>query len=421
MLKKIDSFSRNILVVFSGTALASFLNLLCQLLIAHRLKPEDFAVFNTLLSIFMIISAPFLTLQSGIIKYISEFNARGEYEKIKKFISGISIRVTTFSFFVLIIFYIFSNSIMLKLQVPSIAAMHILTALIFLSCITPVFSGSIQGMEFFNWFAAASVFGGLLKLALVALFIKLGFNISGALSSFLITTAITLGVYYFVLKRAISVKDTGCLPHAVFKINYKSFFSYLFPVAISTFCFMVLVSSDMVLIKRYFSPADAGEYSLAQMVGKIFLFLPGAISIVMFPRTSGLHAKNMDTAHTLKKSLLYAFILCAAAAICYNFFPSLLLRILTGKTTESAVILGRMFSFSMSLFSLLFIVISYFLSKKDLRFVKWLVAFTILQIGLIILFHANLFMVQSVLCANVFLLFCIHLALFFKHGYLLKK
>jgi O-antigen/teichoic acid export membrane protein len=170
----------------------------------------------------------------------------------------------------------------------------------------------------------------------------------------------------------------------------------------------------MVLVKYYFNPEESGVYSLAQMVGKIFLFLPGAISVVMFPRVSGLKAKNQDTNTTLKRSLLYTGILVTGAGFFYNLFPHFVLMVLTGKVYLESVSLGRLFSVSMSFFTLLFILITYLLSIKDLRFIKYLVLFTLLQIWAITLFHKTLISVQLILCLNAILLFFIHLNLVYK-------
>jgi len=190
-----------------------------------------------------------------------------------------------------------------------------------------------------------------------------------------------------------------------------SFFSYFVPAAVSLFCFAVLVNFDMVLVKYFFSPAEAGFYSLAQMVGKIFLFLPMAISIVMFPKTAGLNAKNMDTASILKRSLLYAFGLCITASLVYNFFPFFTLKVLTGKIFPESVRLGRLFGVSMSFFTLLLVLINYFLSLKDMRFMKYLILSAILEPLAIILFHKTLIDVQLILCINSILIFFIFLTL----------
>ncbi|MDD5156290.1 MAG: hypothetical protein PHF11_07415, partial [Candidatus Omnitrophica bacterium] len=192
------------------------------------------------------------------------------------------------------------------------------------------------------------------------------------------------------------------------EIDFKEFFLYMFPVAISTFCFTALTSMDMVLVRYYFNPGESGTYAVAQMAGKIFIFLPGAISIVMFPKTSGLSAKQSDTTSILRRSIVYAAILCISAGLIYNLAPVFILKVLTGKALAESVFLGRLFSISMSFFALLFIFINYFLSIKDLRFIKYLIIFSVLQALAIIFLHNNLIQIQWILCLSGFSLFLIH-------------
>lgn len=409
-IKRIDTFGKNIILVFLGTSLVNVFNLLCQLLIAHRMSGVDFAGFNSLLAIFMLISSPLTTLQAAVAKYTAEFNAQSQIKKIQALLSNLIRKILPLAIITFVIFYFLSFYIMDKLKISSLSAGYILALLLALSWIIPIFLGALQGLELFKWLISISVIGGALKLIFAFIFINLGFNITGALGAFLVASSIGIIISFFPLKNLFSLKliEDG--------INFKDFFSYLAPVAVSLFCFIALVNFDMVLVKYFFSPFEAGFYSIAQMIGKIFLFLPMAISIVMFPKTAGLNAKNMDTDFTLRRSLLYACSLCIIANLVYNLFPNFALKVLTGKVFAESVMLGRLFGISMSFFTLLFILINYFLSIKDMRFIKYLILFTLLQFLAIILFHRTLVQVQLILCINSILLFFIHLLLAYKKG-----
>ncbi len=416
ILKKIDAFTRNIIVVFTGTALLNLFNLLYQLLIAHKFSPSDFAAFNALLSIFMLISSPFATLQVVVAKYCAEFNAQGQRDKVTFLLSDFFKKIIFLSAVTLAIFFFASGYITNTLKVPSLLCGYILAGLLALSWFIPLLLGGAQGLEFFGWMSLSSVAGGILKLAIGILFIFLGYNIAGALGALLISTFIGLSILYLPLRNFIHLGVKGRPPGAREGIEYKSMFSYLIPVGISYFCFMALVSIDMVLVRHFFAKDDSGLYSLAQMVGKIFLFLPGAISIVLFPKTSGLNARDMDTTVSLKKSLFYGSILCAIAAFGYNIFPAFVLKVLTGKSYLQAVTLGRLFSVSMTCFALLYILITYFLSINYFGFIKYLVLFTLWLVAAIILFHKTLYDVQMILCMNAVLLLVINLVIFVKRN-----
>jgi len=398
-LRKIDQFSKNITFVFLSVSLVNFIDLICQLLIAHKLSPQDFAVFNSLLAIFMLVSNPLDTLQVVVAKYCSDFNARGEIQTIKNFISGlfnksIILAAVTFVLSVLFLFIIIRG-----LRIHSYASGLILALLLAFYCLIPILRGGLLGLEQFGWFSSVSLLSGIAKLSFTALFIFLGFQIAGALGAFLISIVFGVVILSIPLRKFfVNIKPNE-------ELNYKEMFLYLLPIAISNICFIWLISFDMVMVKYYFSAQDSGFYSLAQMVGKIFIFLPEAVTIVMFPRISFLNSSNSDTSTVLNKSLLYAFCISLIAALFYNIFPSFVLNILTGKVLKESVMLGRMFSVSMTFFALCFILISYFISLKSFKFIKLLILSVLLQFVGIVLFHSSLMQVQSVICFNSFLLF----------------
>lgn len=340
-----------------------------------------------------------------VAKYSCEFYAHNQIGELQYFLSGIIKKTLVLAVFTFLIFWLVSTQIAGLLKIPSLASSYILALLLASAWLTPVFSGAVQGLELFLCFTSVHVLSGILKLALAFILVILGYEISGALGALLASSLFGIIAFYFPLRRFILLKARKQY------IRHKEILIYLFPVAISYFCFTNLVNLDMVLVRYYFSPQDSGFYSLAQMAGKIFLFLPAAISIVMFPRACSLNAKNMDTKATLKRSLLYGAALCIIAALAYNAFPSSALKLLTGKVFLESIFLGRLFGISMSFFALLFILITYFLALRDLRFIKYLLLFTLLEISAIALFHKNLAQVQIILCLNSVLLFFIHLGL----------
>ncbi len=409
--RRLDHFNKNVIIVFAGASLLNFFNLLYQLLIAHKLSAVNFAAFNSLLSIFVVVSAPLCTIQTAVAKFASEFIARGQIKKTGIFLSRLFRKFSIFAIFTFFIFCLGSFYVIDALKIPSLGSAYILAAMLAAAWLIPFFKGGIQGLELFAPLSFGMALSGALKLALGLVFIVLGYEIAGVMAAYFISELGGLGVYYFYLRGHIGGNVTAQQEQP----DYKGVFLYLLPVAGSYFCFMLLVNFDMILVKYFFAPFESGLYSLAQMVGKIFLFLPIAISMVMFPRTSAQKAKNMDTFSTLKKSLLYTLSLCIIACLFYNIFPSLVLKILTGKVYPESLFLGRLFSISMSFFTLSYVLILYFLSLKELHFIKYLVFFTVLQSAAILIFHRSLAGVQIILCLNSILLFLSHIFLAYKY------
>jgi len=408
---KPDGFIQNILIVFIGTTLVNVFNLLFQLLIAHRLSAIDFAAFNSLLSILIMLSSPLMTLQMAISKFTAEYNSSGQEHKVTQLLSGINKIIIIGAGFTFLFFSLSSFYILEKLKINSFLCGQFLAILLGLAWILPFVSGAIQGIEKFRWFSFTSAITGVFKIITAIIFINLGFGMKGAFGALIITNIVGIIFLYLPLKEYIRLKPATCPLDINLKGDLKEVFLYMFPVALSTFSFMSLVSIDMIMVKYYFNAQDSAVYSLAQMVGKIFLFLPGAISIVLLPRTSSLKAKKIDTRSTINKSLFYAGLLSLCAIAAYNLFPELILTILTGKSNPQTILLGRYFSVSMTFFTLVLVLCTYFISIKDLRYLKYLVICACLQLGGIVLFHQNLVQVQQILCLNAVFIFVVFLIL----------
>jgi len=347
---KIDAYLKNIFLVFAGASLANFLGLIYQLLVAHKLPAAEFAAFNSLLSVFMVISAPLGTFSLVVAKYSAEFNARGQPDKLRYFLSVFFKKSFLLAFIGFPIFLIACLFISSLLKINTSFPAILLAALLSLSCL-PVFGGAIQGLELFGWQAVISVFGGAVKLALAFILINFGLQTSGALLA--LVAASVLGMALSL----IPLRDYFFAPVEQQELNFREILGYIIPIALGQFCFYSLVNLDMVLVKHFFNPQDSGFYALAQMLGKIFLFLPGAITMVMFPRSAGLKARNILAISTLGRSLMYTAVLCLSAVLFYNLFPVFVLKVLTGKVYPESILLGRLFSISMSFFTLSYIII----------------------------------------------------------------
>lgn len=389
---KTDGFFKDILVVFTGTSLANLLNLLYQLLIAHRLSAVDFASFNSLLAVFGIVSAPLNTLQLEVTRRTAGFKARALTRELARWLTTLLRRHAWYAVITAIVAWVFCLKALPLFQIEQRGAGVMLALLLASMWIGPILSGAVQGVERFRWFSAVSVCSGIIKLLLAVVLTGAGFKIAGALGAFVAAQAALILGLVVSLRPYLGREPAG-------RDSYKELLIACVPFALASVCFIILASIDMVAVKFFFSPSEAGYYSVAQMIGKIFLFLPGAVTMVMFPRTSSLSAEKRDPLPVVRRSLGYVFVVCVLAAIVYNSMPGLILKALTGKVFAESVALGRIFGVSMSLLTLGYVIISYFLSVRDWRFLKWLIGVTAVCVAALYAYHPSLMHVQLVMCA----------------------
>ncbi len=296
------------------------------------------------------------------------------------------------------IFIIIGNSFLSSfLQITS-RGLIILTGLIlFFSMVTPVTNGGLQGLQQFLSLAFTLFINGGLKLFLGILFILLGWGVLGAMGAIAVTYFITAILSLWLLWIPLRIKRKGALLREDLgrenSINFSEAYRFFLPVGLTLLCFMSLTNMDLILVKHFFSPIEAGYYSIAQMIGKIILFLPLPVTVVMFPKVSIMGAHNKETFPILTRSLMVGGILCSITILFSNLFPSLIIKFITGKEYPECIHLIRFFSVNMSLFSLTFILLYYHLAIQSKKFIYPLIFLTLIHIIFISLFHQTLLQV----------------------------
>jgi len=68
------------------------------------------------------------------------------------------------------------------------------------------------------------------------------------------------------------------------RVSLRPIYAYCLPVSAMLISFTILTNSDVTLVKKFFSPLEAGYYSVAQMVGKIILFFRERFPLWCSPR-----------------------------------------------------------------------------------------------------------------------------------------
>lgn len=100
--------------------------------------------------------------------------------------------------------------------------------------------------------------------------------------------------------------------------------------------FTVLISLDTWMARRLLSGTDAGLYVAASTLGKIPLFLPAAINLVIFPRLAADHGRGPRARRYLLIGLGISAALCGCACLILVGFSSECLSLLFGHKFRPA-------------------------------------------------------------------------------------
>ncbi|MBI4845866.1 MAG: oligosaccharide flippase family protein [Candidatus Omnitrophica bacterium] len=328
---KIDGLLKDTGIVFVASSIVNVLNLLYQFFMVRMIAPTDFRILDTVLSLTMIATMPTGVLQTLVTKFVSGFKANNEIEKISSFLLLFLKKMGIFGIIIFSVFFVFRHNIASFYKIEKSVMIVVAGLIMLFSALFPLTLGGLQGLQKFKSLGMVNIINAGFKLLAGFVLVGLGFKIWGALMAIIIATVIAFFASLFPLKPYLFVPGRKFSSWKIEGVYLWSIYKFAFPIFAATASYALLTNMDIHLVMRFFSETDAGYYAVARMVGKIILFLPGAVTIVMFPKVSEQHAKNEDTIHVLKRSLVIVGLTCFLASVFCVLFPRLIINLLTGN------------------------------------------------------------------------------------------
>lgn len=393
-VKIFDTFTRQVTIIFAASMVANAGNYVFHVFMSRSLGPADYGILASLLSVFLIISVPVGAIQTSITKYTSHFKAQGQYEKINGLLSGLIKRQSLIGMAAFAIFALTSGYIASFLHLPSRMPIFLIGVSLMFSLLLRTVMGALQGLQKFNDLGSNMILQICSKLTMGILLVYLGLGVNGALIGY--AAAPLTGFIFALVPLSFLTKHYG----RTNPLNFSEVYRYAFPVLLTLLFFMILTNIDVVLVRHFFAPSQAGYYSAASIVAKVIFYLPGPIGIVMFPRVSESYSLSEDTTLILKKSLFYTGLICGIAVMLYFLIPSPIVLFLFGRQYLSTVPLIGLFGLAIGFFSLVNVLFLYQLAVNQLKFLIVLALMIPIELILIVLFHQNLTHVILVLLAT---------------------
>lgn len=379
------------MLVGASTIFGAFFSYLLQFVLGRTLSVEDYGSFNTLLSISGLIGVLAIVLGVSLVKVSSELYVNEEKEKLKLLLLNISKFSLLIGAALFLVIFFSRSYISSSLKIGSITTISffaIITGLGFLNSIPPSF---IRGLQKFESFSVFQVLACLNRFLFPALFVFMGFGLAGVFGGLTLSSVLTIIIGFILLGLSLKVGN---------KINltkeYKKILSFSLPVVFTHLFITSLISIDLILVKKYFSPLEAGYFAGTVTLGKILLFGAGAVTVVMFPKIVALHAKGKDFYPEFKNLLSILMVVLLVGVVSYSVFPGLITRLFFGKGFENSVSYLPMFSIVVSLLVLINFFTSFFLAVEKVNVALLLLPGVALQYILLNIRHGSLYEVMGV-------------------------
>jgi O-antigen/teichoic acid export membrane protein len=238
-----------------------------------------------------------------------------------------------------------------------------------------------------------------LKLLLGIVFVLLGYSVLGATGALVVSVLSGYFMSFFPLRFLFSGKAKNP------EIETKEFFRYGIPSALALLGLVSFISIDIILVKHFFDPVQAGQYAGLSLVGRVIFFLTAPIGTVMFPVIVQKHAQGHNFSNTFKIAVGLVLAPSLLITIFYYLFPHFTILFFLKRSQYLAVSpLLALFGLYMSFYSMLYLFVNFYLSIKKTHIYLPVIIAAILQIILISLYHQNFMQVIMISFVLVLLL-----------------
>lgn len=391
MRKQIRSIVTNPLfsgstIMIIGSNSASFVNYLYHLIMGRMLGPANYGELASLISLIGLLGMLPASISYVVIKYVS--SAKDDNE-VGSLISWLKSNILKASIIFTILILALSPIITAFLKIQNIAYL-ILIAVSFLFSLQTMLNRSIlQGLLRFKEMVLTILVENTTKLIISIFLVYLGYRVGGAIFAYVLASLLGWYVTGYYLKDKIKKKLDKKPP-------IRSILMFTIPMLIQAISTTSLYSTDIILVKHFFSSHDAGIYASLSTLGKIIFFATGPISAVMFPLVAQRKARGKNFKKIYLYSLLITSLITVGISIMYWWVPQFAIKLLFGSAYLEASNLLVWFGVFMSLVTLSSLIVNYCLSLGRSKVAIFPLVAALTQLLFIILFHQTIFAVISV-------------------------
>lgn len=399
-------------IMLSGTSIANLFNFLFNLFMSRNLSVTEYGILASLLSLMMIPGLFSGSVVPAVVNFAATYFARNQLDLVR----GLFLQVGKVSFgFGLLSFFIFvffSQQIGDFFQINNTFLILSIGVIVLLGFLSTINLALLQAKLAFQYLTFINIFSSFLKLLIGTVLVLFGFAVGGAILGIFLSGLISYLFSFFPLRDVFYSKIKKS------KINYSEIIQYGGPAALIFFSLSAFTTMDIVLVKHFFHPKDAGLYAGLSLIGRVIFFLSAPISTVVFPLVTQKHVRK----ESYKTTALLAFVIVLVPSIgltvFYFMFPEFVIAFFLKKEEYFAIsqYLG-FFAIYITLYSMLYIMCNILLSIKKTKIFLPLILGALLQTAFIFVFHKNFFDIISVSLAIVSLLLFLFLLYYVKFTY----
>lgn len=403
-------------LLFLGSAFTNFFNFAFNLYMSRALSVSDYGILASLISLILLFALISDSLIPTVVHSASSYFAKDEIDNVKGLFWKLSKYFFLIGFVVVLIFFLLRSSISDFFKIGNKELVVFVGFTVFFGFIGAINRGLLQAKLEFKFISIIGIISSSLKLLTGILLILLGLKTKGAILAFVLYFSVAY-LLTFIPLRFLFKGTTKRLNIKIGKILSYGGSSVLALLGLTSF-----ITSDVILVKHFFTPNEAGIYAGMSLLGRIIYFFSGPITMVMFPLIVQRHVRNEKYRHLFKLSIALIFIASSLITVLYFLLPDLIIKLFL-KNEEYLMMkpfLG-FFGIYFTLYSMLSIFVNFYLSIRETKIFIPIIIGSLIQILLILMFHNTFLDIIIIsICIMVVLLITLS-SYYFLYGKISKK
>jgi O-antigen/teichoic acid export membrane protein len=390
---KNNQFAKGSLIMVVGFNIYNVGQLIYHFIVARLLGKASYGDLATIITLLGVVAIIQMAAGLTIVKFIAAEKKPAQINNFVKWVFWWSLWLAAG---LGLLTLIFSPVLVKFLNISQPQSVFLIGPILFFFFLANSNRSILQGLFKFDHYVGSLLVESLFKIVLTVILILVGWKVFGAMVAFLFAIFLSFIVTVFSIKKYLK-GGRGLRP------EIKPLLLYSLPVLLQGIALTSMYSMDIVLVKHFFSPDQAGIYDSMAILGRIVFFGTAPITNVMFPLVAKRH-RDGEKYHTIfYSSLLLIIGIASFVTLAYFIAPKLIITLLLGKVyLEGAMILGW-FGIVMLLLALAMLLTQFYLSIGKTKIVYLFILSAILQVILIWFNHPNLLTVvqMSIVSASL--------------------
>ena len=368
-------------LLFVSTLIVNAGNYAINLLLGRWLGPTDFSEVSLLVTILLMVSFLALGFQLTAAKYAATYDSAEHsgtlYQLIKWLKKNALLLGGTLFVLTVAMSVVWQDFFQTSSYLPFVIFGFGLPVYLLMS----VNRGLLQGLLNYKKLALTYQAEMWVRLVITVLLVYLGYRVNGVAWGLTLSLVAT----WWVSRTTIDTDNQTTSSH----FPQSDVLKFLLMILVYECSQILINNSDIILVKHYFPPYEAGLYAALALIGRIVYFGTWTVVTLLFPIVIKLEKEGKShTKYFIGGLGIVAFIAAVIVATSY-FFPSEMVDILFGEAYQSVAPLLWKYSLATALFALSNVFVYYHLSL-DRRLPVWITIIGgIAQIILITLYHVD--------------------------------